>query len=85
MFPLPAGTHEVGRVAGSAIRIDHPQVSRRHAVIRVTGGEVVLEDLGSSNGTSVNGEKIRAPRALSDGDMVAFGDLSFEFRIASPS
>jgi pSer/pThr/pTyr-binding forkhead associated (FHA) protein len=81
VFPLTVGAHEVGRTASSAIQIDHPQISRRHAVIRVDEREIVVEDLGSSNGTFVNRERIRAPRALSDGDVVSFGDVGFKLRI----
>jgi pSer/pThr/pTyr-binding forkhead associated (FHA) protein len=44
--------------------------------------EIVVEDAGSSNGTFVNGERIRSPRVLTGGDVVAFGDVRFKVRIA---
>jgi len=67
----------VGRVGGD-LTIDDPLVSRRHAVIRVAAGVLEVEDLGSLNGTWVNGERLEGPRALSAGDFVQLGSVSFE-------
>jgi hypothetical protein len=67
----------VGRVDGD-LTIDDPLVSRRHAVIRVAAGVLEVEDLGSLNGTWVNGERLERPRALSAGDFVQLGGVSFE-------
>src|SRR6185312_15711290 len=67
----------VGRVGGD-LTIDDPLVSRRHAVIRVAAGVLEVEDLGSLNGTWVNGERLQGPRALSAGDFVQLGSVSFE-------
>ncbi len=83
VFPLGLGTHEIGRLPASSIRLEGPQISRRHAVIRVTETEAILEDLGSSNGTFVNNRRITTPRALADGDSVNFGDMRFRLRFAS--
>lgn len=79
-FPLAAGEHVVGRVAGVSIRLDTPQISRRHAILRVSKTGTVVEDLASSNGTFVNKEKIAAPRPLAEGDTVQFGDIPFVVR-----
>ena len=79
-FPLAAGDHVVGRVVGVSIRLDTPQISRRHAVLRVSKTGAVVEDLASSNGTFVNKEKIAAPRPLAEGDTVQFGDVPFVVR-----
>src|SRR5215467_3420618 len=76
-----ADTAEVtfGREAGSTVMFDSPKddvVSRRHAVLRIKNDTVPsfeLEDLKSSNGTSVNGERISAPRELLPEDTVEFG------------
>lgn len=76
-FPLAAGDHVVGRVAGVSIRLDTPQISRRHAILRVSKTGTVVEDLASSNGTFVNKEKIAVPRPLAEGDTVQFGDIPF--------
>lgn len=48
-------------------------VSARHALVRVRGGRPTIADLGSTNGTFVNGERIAAETALDDGDEVAIG------------
>ena len=84
-FPLAAGDHVVGRVVGVSIRLDTPQISRRHAVLRVSKTGTVVEDLASSNGTFVNKEKIAAPRTLAEGDTVQFGDIPFVVRFGQGS
>jgi ABC-type multidrug transport system ATPase subunit/pSer/pThr/pTyr-binding forkhead associated (FHA) protein len=61
------------------ITLDHPRVSRRHAEVRVTGGKVFLRDLGSANGTFLNGERITSHRELRTGDRIDIGPYSFKF------
>ncbi|HEY0683222.1 MAG TPA: FHA domain-containing protein [Steroidobacter sp.] len=57
------------------------RLSRRHAVIALKGGRVSVEDLGSSNGTFVSGEKLdERARQISEGDVVAFGDPQFAYK-----
>jgi hypothetical protein len=64
----------LGREHGSAdLVIDDPGVSRRHARVLANGGGVIVEDLGSSNGTYVNGERIAEPVKLGAGDEVQVG------------
>jgi hypothetical protein len=64
----------LGREHGSAdLVIDDPGVSRRHARVLSNGGGVIVEDLGSSNGTYVNGERITGPVELGAGDEVQVG------------
>ena len=58
--------------------VDDPQVSRRHAVVRPAGDALEVEDLGSLNGTWVNGARIDGPTRLAPGDQVRVGDTSFE-------
>src|SRR5919199_444474 len=60
----------IGRGAGNDIRLDHPTISRDHALIRRLDGGYVISDLGSTNGTFVNGQRVYAPRPLSGGDRV---------------
>ena len=69
----------VGRGSRVAFFLDEPSVSREHAVLRRTGDVVMLTDLGSSNGTFINGEQISGTRKLSVGDAVRMGtaDLTF--------
>jgi ABC transport system ATP-binding/permease protein len=71
-FPL-TGVMVVGRVAGVDLRVDDDSVSRRHAELEASGGEVVLRDLGSANGTTVNGTPISEDTPLSAGDIIQFG------------
>lgn len=69
-------TITVGRHPSNDFRFhmdDDPSVSSKHAVIRIAGGIVTLSDLGSTNGTFVNGERLEGERRLADGDVVLFG------------
>ena len=68
----------VGRSKDSQIQIPDPGASREHAVIRSALGGCVIEDLGSTRGTYVNGEIIQSAE-LKDGDTIAIGDTSFRF------
>jgi hypothetical protein len=54
--------------------------SSRHARIELQAGVAVIEDLGSTNGTYVNGDKLEGPQALRSGDQIAIGDTVLEFR-----
>ena len=70
---LDGGEVVFGRVTSCTVSIDHEAVSRKHAVFRRRGDEIVVEDQGSRNGTLVNGTQIRGPRRLTVGDAVAVG------------
>ena len=70
----------LGRALDADIRFDVPGVSRRHARIVVDGEHVVLEDLGSQNGTYLRGERILGRATLVDGDEVRLGPVSIVFR-----
>jgi diguanylate cyclase (GGDEF)-like protein len=67
------GTREVGRTSATPIHLMDPEVSRLHARFVVQGKHIVVEDLGSTNGTFVNGERIDRPRELADGDKIQIG------------
>lgn len=67
----------LGRV-GADVTIEDPLISRRHALIRSAGGRIQIEDLGSSNGTWVNGERITTPKWLEPGDLIKVGETTFE-------
>jgi pSer/pThr/pTyr-binding forkhead associated (FHA) protein len=58
--------------------VEDPEVSRRHAVLRHSGGSLVVEDLDSTNGTFVKGERIRKPIAVGPGDQVRVGRTTLE-------
>jgi DNA-binding winged helix-turn-helix (wHTH) protein len=72
---LPRGETVVGRDPACDVFIDHPSVSRRHACLTVGESEVVLQDLGSKNGTFRKGLKISSPCRLSDQDEVQIGSV----------
>ncbi|PJA76626.1 hypothetical protein CO151_02215 [bacterium CG_4_9_14_3_um_filter_65_15] len=76
-FPLKEGRYLVGRTDEADLRLDKPQVSRRHAEITVEEGKVQVCDLGSHNGTSVNGAKVTGTITLNPGDKVEFANLGF--------
>lgn len=67
----------IGRQDGDLV-VEDPEVSRRHAVLRRSGGSVVVEDLDSTNGTFVNGERIRSPITVGPGDQVRVGNTMLE-------
>jgi pSer/pThr/pTyr-binding forkhead associated (FHA) protein len=72
---------DVGREPSLPLHLDEDtQVSRRHARISVQGGQVVVEDLGSTNGTYVNDQPISSPRTLNPGDKVRIGLTVLELR-----
>jgi ABC-type multidrug transport system ATPase subunit/pSer/pThr/pTyr-binding forkhead associated (FHA) protein len=63
----------IGRSAPADLIIVHPEVSRRHARLFQQQGKTILEDLGSSNGTFLNGQPLQAPQVLSDGAEIQLG------------
>ncbi len=79
---LMEGPNVIGRASDATIRIDSPGVSRSHARILVRGGEATLEDLGSKNGTLLNGDRIAGPSRLTDGSEIQLGNVRLTFRIA---
>ena len=74
-FPLGAGVHAIGSNADAAIRISHPTVSRRHASLTNDDGGFTLTDIGSSNGTRVEGRKISSATAVPAGSAIRFGNV----------
>lgn len=74
---LPVGELTMGRGADCFLRIDDDLVSRRHARLLVTVDTVTIEDLGSRNGSRVNGERLQAPVTLKVGDTFEVGTQAF--------
>ena len=72
----------VGRSPGADIVIGAGYVSARHARFSLMGQNLFVEDLGSTNGTAVNGQMIAAPTALKNNDVVTVGDVSIRVRHA---
>ena len=82
-WQLSEGDNIIGRDPRSDIWLDAPGVSRRHAIIRVDSRNrrVMLEDLGSTNGTFVRREAVDAAAALTDGDLVQVGTVDLTVRL----
>jgi hypothetical protein len=78
-FRLGTNAITIGRLPECDVVVADPGASRQHARIRNAGGEYVLTDLGSTNGTLVNDEPVRE-RALDDGDRITIGETVLEFR-----
>ena len=77
----------VGRDPRSDVWLDAEGVSRRHARLRLAPGtdQVLLDDLGSTNGTFVGRSRVTEPRILKDGDLIRVGSASLAFRAWSDS
>ncbi len=67
----------VGREVECSLPIDSGQVSRYHAKITIENGQVIVEDLRSTNGTYVNGRRLAQPQAIVLGDEIRFHDRAF--------
>jgi predicted component of type VI protein secretion system len=67
---------EIGRGREAGVCLRHPSVSRWHASLSMTAQGFELRDLGSTNGTFVNGRRLDQPRLVKDGDRLTFGDVS---------
>jgi hypothetical protein len=75
--------YTIGRdPATNTIALTDSSISTRHAQVTRTGDTFTVEDLGSRNGTFVNGEKVTAPRALADNDVIRFGRMILIFNLA---
>jgi len=81
-YPLLEGTHVIGRADDAGVKLAQPSISRRHAEIVVAGREILLRDLGSHNGTRLNGAKVEADISVHLGDVIEIANISF--RIESP-
>lgn len=79
-FLLPEGETLVGRGEECGVRLPSSGVSRVHARVRLAAGTATVEDLGSKNGTWVNGERRQGATTLADGDQVSFGTFRVVYR-----
>jgi len=80
---LAEGENILGRGTDSLVWIDAQSVSRRHARVMVASGLATLEDLGSKNGTFVNGVRLGSPVALRDGDELRIGNVPMTLKVYS--
>ncbi len=72
--------HVVGRSVDADIQISDPYSSEFHARVGIQDGQVVVHDLGSTNGTYVNGRRVTSPTSVSRGDTVQIGKTILEVR-----
>jgi hypothetical protein len=79
-YPLQMGSTVIGRGDQANLRLPDVGISRRHARLDFDGAQVVLTDLGSTNGTMVNGQRVSAV-ALNPGDMIQLGTTTLTFRV----
>ncbi len=73
-FPLEGDQLIIGRDASNGVAINDAEISRKHSRLSFQGGKYVLEDLGSTNGTFVNGQRLAGPVVLKPGDVVSLGE-----------
>jgi predicted component of type VI protein secretion system len=81
---LLPGEFVIGRSEDCQLSLDDAMISRRHALLRVSSAGVVVADLGSRNGISVNGEKVKEERRLADGDRITVGKHELTLLILQP-
>lgn len=75
IFELPPGKTVIGRQAGIDVRLNNPMISRRHVEVECSAKVCQITDLGSANGSVVNGERLEAnaPQILAPGDVIEMG------------
>lgn len=74
VYPLEGDVLTIGREAGNAVTINDAEISRKHTQMVSQGGKYVLTDLGSTNGTFVNGQRITGQHVLQPGDSISLGE-----------
>ncbi len=78
---IASGGAVIGRSRECDVVLDDPNVSRRHAEIRPSGGSWIVVDLGSTNGVKVNGRRITGPQSMKSGDVLDVGSSSLTFEV----
>ena len=73
LFPVRGAELTLGRSSYASIVVNNPLASREHAVVRLSAGKLEVVDLGSRNGTFVNGVRVAAPQRLEVGDRITIG------------
>ena len=80
IYPIPLGESVIGRDPEARVRINIREASRRHAMITATFSETIVEDLGSKNGTWLNGVRLVDPAVLRDLDELRVGGVTLRFQ-----
>ncbi len=84
VVPLADGREvSIGRQEGNTVAIEHAQVSRRHAAVVRHGSQITVSDLGSRNGTWVNGAELEGPTGVSAGDEITLGPITAVVGVSS--
>jgi predicted component of type VI protein secretion system len=84
-FPLNRDVITIGRDIANDIVISDPEVSRKHAQVRSSETGFILEDLGSTNGTFVNGQRLVGPHSLQSGELIMLAEnVSISFNAVQP-
>ncbi|MFZ0385750.1 MAG: DUF3662 and FHA domain-containing protein [Solirubrobacteraceae bacterium] len=78
---IGAGGATMGRSRQCEVMVDDPNVSRQHAEIRPRGGSWVVTDLGSTNGSRLNGRRLEQPTVLKPGDEIELGTTTLTFAL----
>jgi len=73
LFPIRSGEVILGRSSYASIVVNNPLASREHAVVRAVAGRLEVQDLGSKNGTFVNGKRVQGSCSVDDGDVIKIG------------
>lgn len=84
-FELVRPVHTIGRDPDCDIPVDHASLSRKHAKVLVSEGSCLITDLGSRNGTFVNGTRIHGEAPIKDGDEVRCGNIAFKYEDGAAS
>lgn len=74
VYALESDQISIGRDSSNEIPVNDAEVSRRHSRLTFQGGKYVLEDVGSTNGTFVNGQRLTGPRVLKSGEVISLGE-----------
>ena len=86
-FPINVAAFVMGRRPGVSLTVPSPRVSGRHAEILVIGENLLIRDLGSTNGTYVNRRRVSRPTPIGEGDHIEIADVEFrlEYRARTPA
>lgn len=82
-IPVDTSPFVVGRANGISLRLQFRTVSGNHASLEINDGQLLITDLGSTNGTYVNGQRIDEPVLLAEDDLVHFAEAPFRIRCQS--
>jgi hypothetical protein len=83
IYPVNEGEISIGRQGGNVITLPSAKVSKKHCVVVANGDELIVRDVGSSNGTFVNGVLVKT-RRVSRGDKISVGDYVLEVKQSQP-